>query len=486
MKTGEFLLRHATWTHPGQRARGPGWWPLSQALRAFAVPRLRPIVGWWLLSLALSLATSVANVQLGWNGVPVTLGGIQFDLTIYPPLVFSVLASLWLGPGWGLVPIYAANLASALASGMSLPISLLFALAGMIETGMLWGALVMLQVDPDLRRPRDAFLFGACSLVAVSSTSLAVTIWAAAHDLSAHEAQHLWWGWLWGDLLLILLVVTPALMLVGPRLRRAIDRRFDTSPRHEVSYRRSVAVATAAMATLVALVFLGAWQLLSNLERAAPLPGPANNLRITEVLWFLALLCLSLLTAAGLFSYAIARLGEQQRLEASRDSLTGLWNRRSFEPLFEIEAERSRRLGKGLALLFMDLDHFKQINDELGHELGDRALIRVGHRVEQTLRQTDLLFRWGGEELVALLPHTNLTEAVLVAERVRSAVAAEPFRLAQGTPKRAITISLGASAADEFPYAADDLLAEADRACYEAKRQGRNRTVQAAPPPREL
>ena len=119
--------------------------------------------------------------------------------------------------------------------------------------------------------------------------------------------------------------------------------------------------------------------------------------------FFLGVLVAALTVATGVFSNVLARMGERQRRLSRRESLTGCFNRRAFYELFPRESERARRLGQGLALVFLDIDHFKSINDRFGHETGDRVLQQLAARLRCIIRETDLLFRWGGEEFVILL-----------------------------------------------------------------------------------
>jgi diguanylate cyclase (GGDEF)-like protein len=193
----------------------------------------------------------------------------------------------------------------------------------------------------------------------------------------------------------------------------------------------------------------------------------------------MGLLSTALIVATGMFSTALARMGERQRREAQLDSLTGCCNRRSFEELFHKESERSRRLGRGIAVLFLDLDHFKSINDRYGHGVGDVVLQQAARRIETALRESDLLFRWGGEEFVALLPHTTPAEAGALAERVRRSLDGDALLPLATNGELAVTASIGAAAAAQLPAAPGDLLRRADAACYEAKRLGRNRVVDA-------
>lgn len=461
--------------------RGPGWWHLADLRLLPSRPRLWRISLLWLSGLVLSLATSLLNVEMGWNGIPISIFGIHLELTIYPPLIFSILAAIWLGPGWGLVPIYLSNLASALVSGMDWQLAMAFGLAGVVETGMLWGAMVIFQIDPDLKRWRDFAFFVAASLVSVASSSLAAITWNAAHGLESSKAHAIWRGWLIGDLVLIALVVLPLLRLAGPAVRPWIQRNFPTRPRHEFTYGSSVMALILSLAVLVGLVFLGVFQLAATVQLDAPGEAPGwLPPRLQEIFAVLGLLTLALLVATGLFGYALAHLGEQQRKLAAKDGLTGLWNRRAFEALFHVEAERSRRLGKGISLLFIDLDHFKSFNDLHGHDFGDQVLVEVSQRVLAALRETDHVFRWGGEEFVALLPHTCRSEAQLVAERVRERIAESPFGVGDRSAGAVATASVGAAVCENPPCDAASLVSAADQACYAAKAQGRNRVEVAA------
>jgi diguanylate cyclase (GGDEF)-like protein len=193
----------------------------------------------------------------------------------------------------------------------------------------------------------------------------------------------------------------------------------------------------------------------------------------------MALLSAALMVATGMFSTALARLGERQRSEARRDSLTGCLNRRAFAQRFGIEAERSRRLGMGVGILFLDIDRFKSLNDAHGHAAGDLVLRRLAERIERSLRETDLLFRWGGEEFVVLMPHTSASEVGEVGERVRAAVAGAPLVSIVGSAELTATVSIGAAAATRSPFDSGELLQAADEACYSAKRMGRDRVIVA-------
>ena len=143
--------------------------------------------------------------------------------------------------------------------------------------------------------------------------------------------------------------------------------------------------------------------------------------------------------------------------------------------------DRARRLGQGVAIVFLDIDHFKSINDGHGHETGDRVLQQLCSRLRGIIRETDLLFRWGGEEFVILMPHTGPGEGVALGERIRVAVAERPFVASDSSPAVAVTVSLGVAGTAAGPIDPDALLGRADAACYRAKEAGRNRVEAEVP-----
>lgn len=164
------------------------------------------------------------------------------------------------------------------------------------------------------------------------------------------------------------------------------------------------------------------------------------------------------------------------------DALTGVYNRRYIDRRLPEEAARARRHGHALSCLYLDIDHFKQVNDTLGHLAGDEVLRETAHRIKSELRQSDALARFGGEEFVALLSNTDLSNALVVAERIRASIANTLFPISHGNPIP-VSISIGVAALTENDHheaielISTQLLAKADHALYEAKESGRNRVV---------
>ncbi len=168
------------------------------------------------------------------------------------------------------------------------------------------------------------------------------------------------------------------------------------------------------------------------------------------------------------------------------DALTGLHNRRYLERRLEEEVTRATRYSHALACLFIDADHFKQINDHYGHAAGDSVLRELALRVKECLRASDIATRFGGEEFAVLLPQTDSCEAVNLGERIRAHILAKPIAI-HGGGSVEVTVSIGVAELSPRPNRSPEelgngLLEAADRALYQAKTSGRNRVRQLNEP----
>lgn len=170
-----------------------------------------------------------------------------------------------------------------------------------------------------------------------------------------------------------------------------------------------------------------------------------------------------------------ARLFEQVNALATTDELTGVANRREFVRRGNLDFERERRAERELALLVMDVDEFKAINDLYGHEVGDEVLRQIAARCSGVVRSIDLVARIGGEEFAVLLPEADEASAVPVAERLRNTIADRPFETSGGPLE--VTATIGVAVRDHTHTNLADLMRWADRALYEGKRTGKNRVV---------
>ena len=168
----------------------------------------------------------------------------------------------------------------------------------------------------------------------------------------------------------------------------------------------------------------------------------------------------------------------QLREEATRDALTGLYNRRYLEETLKRELVRAAREGHPLSILMVDIDHFKQLNDTYGHQAGDKVLRATGSLLQQHARTSDIPCRYGGEEFVVVLPDMSLEAAWGRAEQVRRDFA--DLRIAFGDAQLAVAMSIGVSVYPGHGKTADELICAADKALYEAKQTGRNKVCVAS------
>jgi two-component system cell cycle response regulator len=165
---------------------------------------------------------------------------------------------------------------------------------------------------------------------------------------------------------------------------------------------------------------------------------------------------------------------------STNDTLTGLFNQGYFKRFLILELKRSLRQNHPTSLVLMDIDDFKTMNDTLGHLAGDQILGELAGRIRSCIREIDLPARYGGEEFVVVLPYTGREGAVVVAERIRAAIAAREFLQGSSFPQVQVTVSIGVAAGPENGSLPEELISAADALLYKAKRGGKNRIAAAA------
>jgi diguanylate cyclase (GGDEF)-like protein len=241
---------------------------------------------------------------------------------------------------------------------------------------------------------------------------------------------------------------------------------------------RPIVVGLFASVTLI---------LLSRILLLDALPFPFGALAIERsyvAAFNLVMFFHTILLAILLVAMTKERLELDQRTKAQTDPLTGALNRRALMTKGDRLIRRHQMESKNLCLLYLDIDHFKALNDRVGHSGGDDVLSKFVAVVHDNIRPTDLLFRIGGEEFCCLLPYTSMAQAEQAAERIRARVERTTVDI-PGSPERT-TVSIGVASTDLFGYDLNTLMRLADKAVYDAKRQGRNRVVAARPPEEPL
>ena len=162
--------------------------------------------------------------------------------------------------------------------------------------------------------------------------------------------------------------------------------------------------------------------------------------------------------------------------QAVTDDLTGLYNRRYFDRHLNVLLGKAQEQERNLAVMILDIDHFKSVNDTYGHDVGDVVLKEFSARVKRNIRGVDLACRFGGEEFVVLMPDTDVSNAEMIAERVRQSIGEKPFEIKSQRPLT-VTVSVGVSLNESMADTPESLIKRADLALYRAKREGRNRVI---------
>jgi diguanylate cyclase (GGDEF)-like protein len=171
----------------------------------------------------------------------------------------------------------------------------------------------------------------------------------------------------------------------------------------------------------------------------------------------------------------LARDGQFYKKLSRVDGLTELYNHKFFHQLLDSELERAQRYDRNMAVLMLDIDHFKVYNDAMGHPIGDLALEKIAWILKTAIRKCDYLARYGGEEFAMIVPETDKSVALRIAERLRKAVEDAEFEGESVMPTGRLTISIGVAAYPDDGPGKRDLISAADRALYQAKQSGRNR-----------
>lgn len=229
--------------------------------------------------------------------------------------------------------------------------------------------------------------------------------------------------------------------------------------------------------TLILFIIRGSYLIL--------VPGGISN--IFDSVWansftFFATIPSIILIAMGVLLMVSDRLLEENRELATRDSLTHIFNRRTFNDLARRELARAERYNHDTSLVMLDIDHFKLVNDTYGHPVGDEALIHLVQIIKKSVRMQDLYGRYGGEEFTILLAETPSAEAFEIAERLREKIENSSLHIQNNVIKMTVSIGIATARGEDKPTL-EDLISGADAAMYAAKKAGRNCTRMMEPLP---
>ncbi len=321
-------------------------------------------------------------------------------------------------------------------------------------------------------------------------THLAMGLWMAAASYAARGLRHAHRGLL--PRALALAVVAGALLfsILVVSIDQAVSNNITTF------------LITCLVSSLViylrplnaALVYLGAYAVFfwaidnSQQDSLQLLSNRLSGLAVCGMGWALSFLLWRKFTTIALQQEHLDKLQAELQLKQKElerltrlDGLTGLYNRNTFVELTRKELQRAQRQGSATAILLLDLDHFKQVNDTWGHPAGDAVLKHVAALVSSSIRSTDLAGRLGGEEFIVLLPGTSAEAGRKIAEKIRARLEATPTAWENIRIPHTASIGLsGTSAAEKRDF--ESLYSDADKALYVAKQRGRNRVIASAGP----
>jgi len=170
-----------------------------------------------------------------------------------------------------------------------------------------------------------------------------------------------------------------------------------------------------------------------------------------------------------------SRLYEQTMMQAHTDSLSGLWNHGYFQYKLSQEIKHSKKDEYPLSILIIDIDYFKNYNDTLGHQAGDKAITEISAILKESSRKDDFTCRYGGEEFALILPKTAKKTARIIAKRIRTNIEKHEFKHQEILPSNSLTVSIGVATCPRDAIDKDEIITKADSALYEAKRGGRNK-----------
>ncbi|MBS97167.1 MAG: hypothetical protein CMI01_00605 [Oceanospirillaceae bacterium] len=462
----------------------------------------------WLISLLVALGSGWLAMSLGWTGLSWQLGATHWYLSFYPPVLIAMGWLLWFGFSWAAVLAWVTGWVLSSLGGMPVGDAAFYALID--PAGVAVFALVYYAVPQtaDLRIWPNLVLFVVLLFAAAIYSSLGAFYWAQSVSVAPTDLLRVWQGWWQGYLLQGLLVLLPLVLLLDRSFRRWQARTglWSLQLPRSASFSRITAPVVVLLSAFLLFTYLSVdlidgILMVASLSREPAVWQPlsaASRDAIGALFWVVILILLAVAVfGIAVFRYWTRRLQRSRRAlleinealreevqrreavqaelyrEATIDPLTGLYNRRFMRSWLEKELARERRHDETLAMLMIDIDHFKKLNDHYGHSAGDSALTQLCTFLQENVRESDIACRFGGEELVLLMgdvdPPSAHRRAVDLLEGVREL---EISHDGERLPSLTVSIGLALSPRDGTDF--DSLIQSADDAMYKAKRSGRD------------
>lgn len=447
------------------------------------------ILGGWLLSVIASVIWGLIVVTQGWSGMPVPFGGVEVFITTYPPFLICLWWTISFGWVWGAIPAYLATFILAVYSGMPLAWALLFGFANPLGFAAVAIGYRAIGVTRDLHTIPSFTFYVLITFVGAIFSSSGALIWSYTNQVDTLGVLPIWQGWWLGGFLQSVLIVGPLLYFIHPLMARWQQQRTQLrvdEPEHQGRQVLKLVLVMVAGVLLYGFmtIKLGVERLSSTLD-GLPDPVVVDAVDVmTSTVWIFFCVFALIFLSVGAFNYRLftrwetmttGLVSELSRL-AQTDYLTALYNRRAMTEVLEKQFSRVQRYDEAAALMMVDIDHFKAINDAYGHTVGDEVIRHFADLIRQSVRAGDVAARWGGEEFLILLPHVDQAGAGALAERLCQQVQEQPA-ISGGEPIR-YTVSVGvAYLARERRKTLDEWIRCSDQALYSAKQQGRNQVV---------
>lgn len=454
------------------------------------------ILGGWLALVAASIGLGLASVIKSWSGMPINFGGVTVYITVYPPLIICLFLTLTCGWRWGAIPAYLSTLSLALYAGMPWHWALIFACANPLGFAIMTVGYQAIAVNKNLRDSNSLLFYIQLSFVASIFSSSGALIWCYTNHIDRTALLAIWQGWWLGGFLQSVVIVGPLLALLWPWIERWQTNRPELLNLAGGNTRRSVLRLLGVIASGVLIYGVVTIQLASSqLERAISASNSPVNQAIAvmqQTTWVFFWVFAMIILFIAFFGYQLFTRWQQstdtllaelhqanQSLEqlAHTDGLTGLLNRHTIDEQLSSEWRRAIRTESSGALIMLDIDHFKTINDQYGHPAGDAVIRTIAKAIKTEVREMDLAGRYGGEEFIILLPQTDADGALQFSERIRQRIATA-VSYHEGKALSA-TISLGIAIFNAADGTYGNWITRADQALYRAKEAGRNRVVLA-------
>lgn len=455
--------------------------------------RRRFTVYWLLLSFLVLPAVWLTSF-FDLVGIPYTLLGLNFHITIYLPLVFLIPCALIFGFYWGAVPAYIYTFSAAMIGNMSLDWAILFAFSDPIGLAILCMIYRVIPARLDLRSLPAALLFILSVFLFAITSSIGSFIWSYTNQIGLNDFFIIWQGWWLGSFIQASVVLTPMLLVVAPYLIHIRNQLTIESPaplRSQHAFKIAISMVVMIITLYIWLTFMIS---LNNIEAKLTLVNDVavkqTIFQATQVFIFPTVVLSVLIIFFGYFTYYYTHLTlskqrivndelmQQNKLMyhiSIHDSLTGIHNRAYLFSEFPKMITESKQQGFDLYLLMLDLDDFKNINDQYGHQAGDIVLKGFAENTQKLLNENMLFARFGGEEFSVVVTAINFNEVQKLAQKIIDST--RLMVISHEQQQIHLTTSIGVCALSNEIQSMDEMIGCADKALYQAKIDGRDQIV---------